>query len=77
MKHGAHALQVKVLSARLLRSWWRSPVNLVVQAAQYLFFAFLIGAQQQRMHANRQFWPVVLSECCNMEQHVMSATARC
>ena len=36
--------QVKVLSARFLRSWWRSPVNLVVQAAQYLFFAFLIGA---------------------------------
>ena len=35
--------QVKVLSARFLRSWWRSPVNLVVQAAQYLFFAFLIG----------------------------------
>ena len=33
-----------MLSARFLRSWWRSPVNLVVQAAQYLFFAFLIGA---------------------------------
>jgi hypothetical protein len=46
---GAHALQVKVLSARFLRTWWRSPVNLVVQAAQYLFFAFLIGARQQRM----------------------------
>ena len=40
---------MKVLSARFLRSWWRSPVNLVVQAAQYLFFAFLIGARQQRM----------------------------
>ena len=35
-----------MLSARFLRSWWRSPVNLVVQAAQYLFFAFLIGAMQ-------------------------------
>ena len=50
MSHRVHTeprlgLQVKVLSARFLRTWWRSPVNLVVQAAQYLFFAFLIGAR--------------------------------
>lgn len=48
---GMLGAQVKVLSARFLRSWWRSPVNLVVQAAQYLFFAFLIGALQ--LHCSR------------------------
>ena len=36
--------QVRVLSSRFLRSWGRSPVHLVVQAAQYIIAALLLGA---------------------------------
>ncbi len=32
-----------VLSLRFLRSWYRCPVNLAIQGAQYIFFALLIG----------------------------------
>ena len=55
-----------MLSARFLRSWWRSPVNLVVQAAQYLFFAFLIGAVQllcSRPPCAANFFPVMRAGC--------------
>ena len=24
-------------------TWWRSPINLLVQLAQYTFFAFMLG----------------------------------
>ncbi len=34
-----------MLSIRFLRSWYRCPVNLAIQAAQYIFFALLIGAR--------------------------------
>ena len=37
--------QVQVLSIRFLRSWYRCPVNLAIQAAQYIFFALLIGTE--------------------------------
>ena len=37
--------QVRVLSSRFLRSWGRSPVHLVVQAAQYIIAALLLGAR--------------------------------
>lgn len=37
-------LQVHVLSVRFLRSWYRCPTNLAIQAGQYIFFALLIGA---------------------------------
>ena len=33
-----------MLSSRFLRSWGRSPVHLVVQAAQYIIAALLLGA---------------------------------
>lgn len=36
-------LQVHVLSVRFLRSWYRCPTNLAIQAGQYIFFALLIG----------------------------------
>ena len=36
-------MQVHVLSLRFLRSWYRCPVNLAIQGAQYIFFALLIG----------------------------------
>ena len=32
-----------MLSLRFLRSWYRCPVNLAIQGAQYIFFALLIG----------------------------------
>ena len=36
-------LQVRILGQRFLLSWWRSPINLLVQLAQYIFFAVMIG----------------------------------
>ena len=36
---------MRVLSSRFLRSWGRSPVHLVVQAAQYIIAALLLGAR--------------------------------
>jgi hypothetical protein len=36
---------VRVLSSRFLRSWGRSPVHLVVQAAQYIIAALLLGGR--------------------------------
>ncbi len=36
--------QLKVLSTRFTRTWLRSPVNLLVQLAQYMSLALLIGA---------------------------------
>ncbi|BDA50620.1 ABC transporter G family member 19 [Coccomyxa sp. Obi] len=41
--------QVHVLSVRFLRSWYRCPTNLAIQAAQYIFFAGLIGATYWRL----------------------------
>ena len=40
-------MQVHVLSLRFLRSWYRCPVNLAIQGAQYIFFALLIGKSQR------------------------------
>ena len=44
-------MQVHVLSLRFLRSWYRCPVNLAIQGAQYIFFALLIGEAQRPSHA--------------------------
>ncbi|KAK9917054.1 hypothetical protein WJX75_000354 [Coccomyxa subellipsoidea] len=41
--------QVHVLSVRFLRSWYRCPTNLAIQAGQYIFFALLIGATYWRL----------------------------
>lgn len=41
--------QVRVLSSRFLRSWGRSPVHLVVQAAQYIIAALLLGAHPSNL----------------------------
>lgn len=40
-----------MLSLRFLRSWYRCPVNLAIQGAQYIFFALLIGEAQRPSHA--------------------------
>ena len=44
-------MQVHVLSLRFLRSWYRCPVNLAIQGAQYIFFALLIGGVHPLSHA--------------------------
>eukprot|EP00884_Botryococcus_braunii_P006929 jgi/Botrbrau1/16237/Bobra.0066s0023.1 len=41
--------QLKVLSNRFTRTWLRSPVNLLVQLAQYMSLAFLIGLTYNQM----------------------------
>lgn len=40
---------MRVLSSRFLRSWGRSPVHLVVQAAQYIIAALLLGARPRSL----------------------------
>ena len=32
-----------MLARRFLLSWWRSPINLLVQLGQYCFFALMIA----------------------------------
>ena len=39
-----------MLSARFFMTWWRSPINLLVQLAQYIFFAFMLGAATPAFH---------------------------
>ena len=46
-------MQVHVLSLRFLRSWYRCPVNLAIQGAQYIFFALLIGESRSQAGAVR------------------------
>eukprot|EP00884_Botryococcus_braunii_P006931 jgi/Botrbrau1/16239/Bobra.0066s0024.1 len=41
--------QLRVLSLRFMRTWMRSPVNLLVQLAQYTSFGLVIGATYNQM----------------------------
>lgn len=36
-------VQVYVLGGRMLRMWWRNPVMLVSESAQYAFMAIFVG----------------------------------
>ena len=50
-------MQVHVLSLRFLRSWYRCPVNLAIQGAQYIFFA---PGCQALLHAVSAAWAAFL-----------------
>ncbi|KAK9797098.1 hypothetical protein WJX73_010023 [Symbiochloris irregularis] len=41
--------QMRILSRRSFLCWWRSPLNLVVQLIQYIFFGLMIGLTYLRV----------------------------
>ena len=70
-------MQVHVLSLRFLRSWYRCPVNLAIQGAQYIFFALLIGEAHPtvsgcgRLHVRASLYSARLGR--QAQPHALSA----
>lgn len=58
--------QLRILSVRFMRTWMRSPVNLLVQLAQYTSFGLVIGAEALRSWDKSESGEWVLDRTCCM-----------